>query len=51
MNVNDKTVLTILNEFIISERLNYSQILQIAELAPISYDITDLKENFNWESS
>ena len=51
MNINDKSVLEMLNKFIIVNRLNKSQILQMVNLVSISNDISDLKDNFKWESS
>ena len=51
MNVNDNDVLEILNKFIISERLNKSEILQMVSLVSISYDLNDLKDNLKWETS
>ena len=51
MNINDKSVLEMLNKFIAIDRLNKYQILQIANLVHISNDINDLKDNLNWESS
>ncbi len=50
MDINDNCVLDMLNKFIISERLNKSEILQMVTLVPISDDIRDLKENLKWES-
>ena len=49
MNINDNDVLDMLNKFIISERLNKSEILQMVTLVSISDDIGDLKENLKWE--
>ena len=51
MNINDKSVLEMLNKFIAVNRLNKTQILQMVNLVSISNDINDLKENFKWESS
>ena len=51
MNINDKSVLEMLNKLIVINRLNKSQILQMVNLVSISNDITDLKENLKWESS
>ena len=51
MNINDKTVLKMLNEFIAINRLNKTQILQLVNLVSVSNDIYDLKDNFKWESS
>ena len=49
MNINDKSVLEMLNKFIAIYRLNKTQILQMANLVPISNDINDLKDNLKWE--
>ena len=51
MNINDKSVLEMLNKFIAINRLNKTQILQMVNLVSISYDFNDLKDNFKWESS
>ena len=51
MNINDKSVLEMLNKLIVINRLNKSQILQMVNLVSISNDINDLKDNMNWESS
>ena len=51
MNINDKSVLEMLNKLIIINRLNKSQILQMVNLVSISIDINDLKDNLKWESS
>ena len=51
MNINDKCVLEMLNKLIAINRLNKTQILQMANLVSISNDINDLKDNLNWESS
>ena len=51
MNINDKSVLEMLNKLIVINRLNKSQILQMVNLVSISYDINDLKDNLKWESS
>ena len=50
-NINDKSVLEMLNKLIIINRLNKSQILQMVNLVSISKDINDLKDNLKWESS
>jgi len=50
MNINDKSVLEMLNKFIVINRLNKSQILQMVNLVSISNDIKDLKDNLKWES-
>ena len=51
MNINDKSVLEMLNKLIAINRLNKTQILQMVNLVPISNDFNDLKENLKWESS
>ena len=51
MNINDKSVLEMLNKLILINRLNKSQILQMVNLVSISNDFNDLKENLKWEIS
>ena len=51
MNINDKSVLEMLNKLIVINRLNKSQILQMVNLVSISNDFNDLKDNLQWESS
>ena len=51
MNINDKSVLETLNNFIAINRLNKTQILQMVNLVSISIDFNDLKDNLKWESS
>ena len=51
MNINDKSVLEMLNKIIAIDRLNKTQILQMVNLVSISNDINDLKDNYNWENS
>ena len=51
MNINDKSVLEMLNKLIAINRLNKTQILQMVNLVSISNDFNDLKENFEWENS
>ena len=51
MNINDKSVLEILNKLIAIERLNKIEILQMVNLVSVSSDINDLKDNLKWESS
>ena len=51
MNINDSTVLEMLNKLIVINRLNKSQILQMVNLVSISNDINDLNDNLQWESS
>jgi len=50
MNINDKSVLEILNKLIAIDRLNKPQILQMVNLVSISNDINELKDNLKWES-
>ena len=51
MNINDKSVLEVLNKLIAVERLNKSQILQMVNLVSLSIDVNDLKDNLKWEYS
>ena len=51
MNINDKSVLEMLNKLIVINRLNKSQILQMVNLVSISNNINDLKDYLKWESS
>ena len=51
MNINDNSVLEMLNKLIVINRLNNSQILQMVNLVSVSNDINDLKDNLKWESS
>ena len=51
MNINDKSVLEMLNKLIAINRLNKTQILQMVNLVSISNDFNDLKDNFKCESS
>ena len=50
MNVNDASVLEMINRLIASDRLDKKQILQLINLASISNSINELKENVKWES-
>ena len=50
MNLNDALVLEMINNLIVSDRLNKNQILQIVNLASISSDIKELKDNMRWET-
>ena len=50
MNINDKSVLEMLNKFIAIDRLNKIEILQMVNLVSISNDINDLRDNLKWES-
>ena len=51
MNINDKSVLEMLNRIIAIDRLNKIQILKMVSLVSLSNDINDLKENLKWEYS
>ena len=51
MNINDKSVLEMLNKLIAIDRLNKTQILQMVNLVSLSNDINDLQDNLKWESS
>ena len=51
MNINDKSVLEMLNKLIVINRLNKNQILQMVNLVSISNDINDLMDNLKWENS
>ena len=51
MNINDKSVLEMLNKLIATDRLNKIQILQMVNLVSLSNDINDLKDNLKWENS
>ena len=51
MNINDASVLDMINTYIACDRLDKKQILQIIKLVAISNDINELKENINWENS
>ena len=51
MNINDKSVLEMLNKLIVINRLNKSQILQMVNLVSISNDFNELIDNLKWESS
>ena len=51
MNINDESVLEMINKLIVINRLNKSQILQMVNLVSLSNDINDLKDNLKWECS
>ena len=51
MNINDKSVLEMLNKLIVINRLNKTQILQMVNLVSISNNLDDLKDNLKWENS
>ena len=50
MNVNDASVLEMINNLIASDRLNKKEILQIVDLASISKNVKELKDNISWET-
>ena len=50
MNVNDASVLEMINRLIVTDRLNKNQILQLVNLASISNSINELEENMKWET-
>ena len=50
MNLKDPSVLDLINNLIVSDRLNKSQILQVVNLASISNNIKELKDNIKWET-
>ena len=50
MNINDASVLEMINCHIVSERLNKKQIIQIVDLASISKNFKELKDNLEWEN-
>ena len=51
MNINDKSVLEMLNKLIVINRLNKTQILKMVNLVSVSTDFNDLEDNLKWESS
>ena len=51
MNINDKSILEILNRQIVIDRLNKNQILHMVSLVSLSKDVNELKDNLTWESS
>ena len=51
MNINDKSVLEMLNKLIAINRLNKTQILQMVNLVSVSVDINDLNDNLKWENT
>ena len=50
MNVNDESVLEVINRLISTDRLNKLQILHLVKLASISNSIYELEENMKWET-
>ena len=51
MNINDKSVLEMLNNLIAIDRLNKVQILQMVNLVSLSNDFNELKDNLKWEDA
>ena len=51
MNINDKSVIEMLNRFIAIDRLNKVQVLSMLKLVSLSNNIDDLKDNLKWENS
>ena len=51
MNINDKSVLEMINNLIAINRLNKTQILKMVNLVSVSNDFNDLEDNLKWESS
>ena len=49
MNVNDASVLEMINRLIATDRLNKHQIIQLVNLASISDSFNELVENMKWE--
>ena len=49
MNVNDASVLKMINKLIVIDRLNKNQILHLVNLVSISKSIIELEENMKWE--
>ena len=49
MDINDKSVLEMLNQIIVKDRLSNIQILHMSRLVSVSNNISELKENLNWE--
>ena len=50
MNINDESILEILNKHIAIDRLSKSQILHMINLVSLSNDLNDLKDNLKWEN-
>ena len=50
MNVNDTSVLKMINKIIVTDRLNKKEILQLVNLASISNTINELEDNMKWET-
>ena len=50
MNLTDPKILEMINRVIASDRLNKRQILQMVNLASISNNLNELKDNMKWEN-
>ena len=50
MNINDASVLELINRLIATDRLNKNQVLQLVNLASISNTINELEDNMKWET-
>ena len=50
MDVNEESVLEMINRLIATDRLDKHQILQLVNLASISNSINELEENMKWET-
>ena len=50
MNINDESVLELINNLIASYRLDKKQILHLVKLVSISNSIKELEDNMKWES-
>tara|TARA_Y100000991_G_C21912758_1_gene323070 strand:+ start:153 stop:320 length:168 start_codon:yes stop_codon:yes gene_type:complete len=50
MNINDASVLELINRIIASDRLNKKQILHMVNIASISKSINELEDNIKWET-
>ena len=50
MDVNDASVLKLMNKIIAADRLNRNQILQLVNLASISNNFNELEDNMKWET-
>ncbi len=50
MNINEASVLEMINRLIATDRLNKHQILQLVNLVSISKSINELEENMKWET-
>ena len=50
MNINNSSVLDMVNIIIAKQRLNKNEILHVVKLARLSNDIKELEDNLKWES-